>query len=791
MAGAPATTGIAFSGGGIRSAAFCLGVLCKMLQDKVPMEYLSCVSGGGYTGAAFLDWKKRKGPTDQWHGEFFENMRNNAGYLCNWQSPLRGICHSIYFTFLLIFVVIILPCVLWLPNAFPVAVFVDFCFGGILRENSTCPPSVSMGTKTSFLILDLYGDCQPPGRRVALFVTTFALWVVFLILSRIKCLIKGQNWFRFFSILSGLVLALTFFPWVTHDFLWPLRTWIKVLVFIIFLVLPFFFPIVRNFAAIFLFFYAYTLVVSWRVFKADLFGVFPYSDEVFYPVLIGCAIAGILFPVIGSIHQSLFNIYYRHRLSDAFFVKAARCRWQDVFPNCVRLAEGIYDIIRPNGKVGPLSPERNTDDELTLDDLKDVSPIFISSITVNDWQSSSDAKSSHQLISFSSKGVELIGSDWEKPSKLSECFKPKHMRLSAAMAISGAAVSYDMGRRESRLNMVLDLLNLLGIGMGDEMVSDQCHFEQQSKSTVGMMKQFVLPFLVENGFVLALPFVYWVAHNKHLVEYFVLVHILILVLLTGLAMAKTGSTDPGRWEQFVSWWIRHTFFVRFIRGFLNIHNVGTHPPPVLRLSDGGHFESLALLPLLDKKLKKIVIFDGSYNPGDAEKYADSLLTALKLAREKLHCSFQGRRNSDINEDIRVEFLKMNSEQRPRSYTFKVRYYDQSDGEIRFVAPRHPSESIPLKNQKTGQPTSYLDTERGESPELKEEDANKLTFCCCPCCHCYSSSCRFISERLLGKFPHHITANQFFTRDTFSAYDREGYAACVEAEVADFLKPRSP
>ena len=148
-----------------------------------------------------------------------------------------------------------------------------------------------------------------------------------------------------------------------------------------------------------------------------------------------------------------------------------------------------------------------------------------------------------------------------------------------------------------------------------------------------------------------------------------------------------------------SWWIRHTFFVRFIRGFLNINNVGQHPPPVLRLSDGGHFESLALLPLLDKKLRKIVIFDGSYNPGDAEKYADSLLTALKLAREKLHCSFEGWCNSDIKEDIRVEFLKMNSEQRPRSYSFKVRYYDQSEGEIRFVAPRHPSESIPTQKPK--------------------------------------------------------------------------------------------
>ena len=50
-------------------------------------------------------------------------------------------------------------------------------------------------------------------------------------------------------------------------------------------------------------------------------------------------------------------------------------------------------------------------------------------------------------------------------------------------------------------------------------------------------------------------------------------------------------------------------------------------PPVLRLSDGGHFENLALLPLIDKKLQKIVIFDGSCNPG-GDKYADSLIHAL-------------------------------------------------------------------------------------------------------------------------------------------------------------------
>ena len=63
------TTGLAFSGGGIRSAALCSGVLRRMLQNNVHIDYLSCVSGGGYTGTAYLDWKFRNGKMDnpEWH----------------------------------------------------------------------------------------------------------------------------------------------------------------------------------------------------------------------------------------------------------------------------------------------------------------------------------------------------------------------------------------------------------------------------------------------------------------------------------------------------------------------------------------------------------------------------------------------------------------------------------------------------------------------------------------------------------------------------------------------------
>src|SRR5579872_663608 len=48
--------GLAFSGGGIRSATFNLGVLQGLAEHEVlkEVDYLSTVSGGGYIGAWFI-----------------------------------------------------------------------------------------------------------------------------------------------------------------------------------------------------------------------------------------------------------------------------------------------------------------------------------------------------------------------------------------------------------------------------------------------------------------------------------------------------------------------------------------------------------------------------------------------------------------------------------------------------------------------------------------------------------------------------------------------------------------
>ena len=50
-------TGLALSGGGIRSAIYCLGVLQALAKHDVlkNFDYLSTVSGGGYIGTS-LTW---------------------------------------------------------------------------------------------------------------------------------------------------------------------------------------------------------------------------------------------------------------------------------------------------------------------------------------------------------------------------------------------------------------------------------------------------------------------------------------------------------------------------------------------------------------------------------------------------------------------------------------------------------------------------------------------------------------------------------------------------------------
>jgi Patatin-like phospholipase len=109
--------GLALSGGGIRSAAFCTGVLQGLANNDVmpKIDYLSTVSGGGYIGAAVSvsqPWPDDVFPflpankDEKVDSEAMRQLRNNANYLkfgkamqmlINLAIYLRGLVANIVF----------------------------------------------------------------------------------------------------------------------------------------------------------------------------------------------------------------------------------------------------------------------------------------------------------------------------------------------------------------------------------------------------------------------------------------------------------------------------------------------------------------------------------------------------------------------------------------------------------------------------------------------------------------------------------------------------------------------
>ena len=117
------------------------------------------------------------------------------------------------------------------------------------------------------------------------------------------------------------------------------------------------------------------------------------------------------------------------------------------------------------------------------------------------------------------------------------------------------------------------------------------------------------------------------------------------------------------------WFIVHNSFVQYVREIFSKENVGPMPPPVMLLSDGGHVENLALLPLLKKRLKRIVVVDGGFKNNE-KLYGESLLNALMLARKKLNCSFLSEEGGDVISDLFKKFVKpTESGKKPRFYRF--------------------------------------------------------------------------------------------------------------------------
>lgn len=780
--------GLAFSGGGIRSAALCSGVLRRLLQKNANIDYLSCVSGGGYTGASYLDWKYRNGKEDdpKWHQQYFEHLRTRSGIFCNWQKPCQGILDSIILFTMTLFVALIIPMLLWSSYACPLAFVIDFIFGDILRGGNI--PCVKVAKRRNITVERCREErfsTEAVKNQFVLFATPIAIVVVSSFAKRL--LPRGKGLLTFLTTSCFVFFGLVFIPWIIFEFLRFVPDWMKLVIIVPTFFLWFAFPLMRKNATLVIVLYLYSFFIYWRVFGEDIFNV-EYDDMLFNHMM---GISVVLLwsaPIIGTIQQRIGHVYNRWRIQRAFytpesvgFCGCSGISWRDFFLRCPNCSPQLQRINRTQA--------------LTLEDLDDVKPIYISGITINKWRRAACPKEKdYELLTMSPKGIERI----DRPPREREFdgkLMPMDVFLSDAMATSAAAVDHHMGAVEGDDAVFKDLKVILGVAMGTAIVADLRHEEKRNCCIQ------TLPIVIEIVRILPLMvflIIYWYTDNEAYLAFGILLFFTILLLLTMMAVISTGRKNPGRLERISRWFTINVAYVSFVRKTINVINQGPNPPPVLRLSDGGHIENLGLLPLLKLRLEKIVAVNGGRTISD-DLYGTTLLAALEMARKKLGCSFSGMDGRDIVEDIADNFVDKPPGSQPSSYRFKVHYYDKNlngdgktkvgEGEILFIAPRHPGKLVQKKSNAKWEDVLRdinvdLEAGWGPGPELTAEEVDRLTFCCCERCH--GTRCRGLSEWMCGAFPEHATGNQFFTQSMFTAYHREGYRACMEAKAAEFL-----
>ena len=313
------TIGLACSGGGIRSAAFSSGALRRLLHRGVKIDYVSCVSGGNYVAASYLDWKYRHNQQDghEWHKKFFEDMRSRVGYVCNWERPLQGLVESIILVLLLITVNFVIPCVMYSVGAFTAAYVIDYVFGRVMLKGFKCidVPMNSTGSATNSSATERHCTAEfaisdPEVREQ--FLLFFLLSITFIVFYSIKVVapIRLSSIARFFQVFSGVVFMFTFMPWLIQQFFEVLPSWLNTMVIVLSLFFWLGFPPLRNKASLALVFYVYAFVVKWRVYQTKVIDI-PYDEDLFYKLLLISGGFIWLSPYFGMFSMTAIFTYYK------------------------------------------------------------------------------------------------------------------------------------------------------------------------------------------------------------------------------------------------------------------------------------------------------------------------------------------------------------------------------------------------------------------------------------------------------------------------------------------------
>ena len=207
----------------------------------------------------------------------------------------------------------------------------------------------------------------------------------------------------------------------------------------------------------------------------------------------------------------------------------------------------------------------------------------------------------------------------------------------------------------------------------------------------------------------------------------------------------------------------------------NVDNPGS-----LDLTDGGHTENFGLLPLLAQRQKLIVLCDGGADPNQQMKDLTSVLSNCRqvwgirfrvmlagIEDRLLRTTYD---DYDLQEDISAWANRKPYNEQHRQLVLKI-----------FIQYPHLPDTGSLDKPNNDEvPAStglllYLKPREHVSPT---DDSRLLYGGCCQCCH-QPACCGW--KYLCGEFPHHSTANQFFTPKMQKHYESEGQLAFKSAE----------
>lgn len=165
--------------------------------------------------------------------------------------------------------------------------------------------------------------------------------------------------------------------------------------------------------------------------------------------------------------QVAFASFHRWRLQKAFYhpegLGAAGCSGIGMQDICLAWLPYSYQKLLGDGTAETRS--------LSLADLRDTKPEYLSNMVVNRWKLSEKSEESYELLTMSSTGIVRLDRT-RGPDPFQGKLGPADIKLSDAMATSAAALSQHMGKYDNSVEGLTRFHTLLGLEMGATMISD-------------------------------------------------------------------------------------------------------------------------------------------------------------------------------------------------------------------------------------------------------------------------------------------------------------------------------